>query len=103
MLTSLSLTGCGTDRALFNRAAVDKARAGQVEVALAAAEKSVQEARRMPLLPSECRKQWRSGVQLGDRLDVATKKTDIALGGANKQINKCAAWYDATRRAREPK
>lgn len=103
MLISLSMTGCATDKAAFSRAQADKARAGQVEVALAAAEKSVQQARLMPLLPSECRKTWKSGVQLGDRLDVAAKKGDIALGGANKQIAGCAAWYDRTRMSRQAK
>lgn len=94
------LAGCATDKAKFATAEADKARAAQVEVALASAEKSVQQARQMPLLPSECRRLWRSGIELGDRLDVAAKKSDIALGNANKQIAGCAAWYDRTRKAR---
>lgn len=97
------MTGCATNKALFGQAYADKAKANAAKDAVTAAEKIVQEARRMPDFPVECRKLWRSGVALGDRLDTATKKTDNALGGANKQIAKCAAWYDRTRKAREPK
>jgi hypothetical protein len=99
----LSTTGCATNKARIDAAAADKARAGQVEVALAAAEKQVQQARRMPDYPAGCRALHFSGVEIADRYDVATKKTDIALGDANKQIGKCAAWYDRTQKGREPK
>ncbi|MER9768852.1 hypothetical protein NKJ09_22630 [Mesorhizobium sp. M0189] len=102
-MISSSLTGCATNRALLGQAYGDKAKANVAKEAVTAAEKIVQEARRMPAYPAECRKQWRSGVGLGDRFDTAAKKTDNALGGANKQIANCTAWYDRTRKAREPK
>lgn len=97
------MTGCATDKWLLGQAYSDKAKADVAKEAVAAAEKIVQEARRMPSFPPECRRRWRSGVTMGDRFDTATKKTDNALYEANKQIAKCAAWYDRTRLAREPK
>jgi hypothetical protein len=98
-----STTGCATNSFRINAAYADKAKADQVKVALAIAEKRVQQARRMPDYPAVCDTLWHSGVELADRLDVAAKKGDIALGGANKQITACAAWYRKTQAAREPK
>lgn len=103
MLISGSLTGCATSKFRIGQAYSDKAKANVAKEALAAAEKIVQEARRMPSFPAQCERQWRSGVIMGDRFDTATKKTDNALGGANKQIAWCAAWYHRNRLAREPK
>lgn len=97
------MTGCATNKWRISQAYSDKAKANVAKEAVAAAERIVQEARRMPAYPLECRLQHRSGVTMGDRFDTATKKTDIALGDANKQIAKCAAWYDRNRLAREPK
>lgn len=102
-LTSVCLSGCGTDRFRLNQAYSDKAKAESVRVALAEAEKRVLEARRMPVYPTDCRRHHHSGVTLHDRLDVANQKADNALGDANKQTDECAAWYDKNFKAREPK
>ncbi|KZM49889.1 hypothetical protein OA90_13500 [Labrenzia sp. OB1] len=50
-----------------------------------------------PDLPSDCRKRERSGVYLGDPLDLALIKTDQALGRANSRIARCADWHDTYR------
>lgn len=102
-LISGSLTGCATNKWLLGQAYSDKAKANVAKEAVAAAERIVQEARRMPDYPALCRRQWHSGVLLQDRFDTATKKSDNALGGANGQIAWCAAWYDRNKLAREPK
>lgn len=96
-------TGCTTNRAAFSAAYVEKAKADAVKIALAEAEKRVQEARRMPLWPSQCRTHHRSGIELGDGLYIGNKKADIAIGDANDQTDACAALYDRWRKAREPK
>lgn len=100
VLTSSFLTACGTDKAAFNKAQADKARAGQVEVALAVADRSVQEARQWPEYPSVCRRHQHSGILLKDTLPVANQKADNAIGEGNRQTDYCAAWYDRTRKAR---
>lgn len=97
------LTGCTTDRAAFSAAYVEKVKADAVKTALAEAEKRVQEARRLPLWPADCRRHHHSGIDLGDGLYVANKKADIAIGNANDQTDACAALFDKWRRAREPK
>ncbi|CAN7165767.1 hypothetical protein LJR234_000341 [Mesorhizobium amorphae] len=74
-----------------------------MSAALTEADRAVAQARRMPDYPPGCRRHHRSGVRLGDKLGVANKKADIALGNANDQIDACAAWYDERRAAREPK
>ena len=51
----------------------------------------------MPELPEDCREIELSGVVVGDRLDVALYKTDLALWSANERVARCAAWYDAIR------
>ncbi|MER8786295.1 hypothetical protein NKH71_00255 [Mesorhizobium sp. M0983] len=97
------MTACTTDKAALGKAYADKAKAGVVEEALAQADREVLEARRMPDYPPECRRHHRSGIKLGDKLGVANKKADIALGNANAQIDGCAGWYDERRAARDPK
>ncbi|RWX70473.1 hypothetical protein EN780_03500 [Mesorhizobium sp. M4B.F.Ca.ET.089.01.1.1] len=103
VLTSICLTGCATDRFRLNQAYADRAKAEASKTALAEAEKRVQEARRMPVYPERCKRTHHSGVVLGDRLDVANEKGDIALGAANDQTIWCAAWYAKNYDAREPK
>jgi hypothetical protein len=51
----------------------------------------------LPELPPDCRRQSRSGVVDGDRLDVALLKTDAALARQNARTRDCAAWYDELR------
>ncbi|MER9545595.1 hypothetical protein NKI72_26680 [Mesorhizobium sp. M0437] len=97
------MTACTTDKAALGKAYADKAKASVVVEALTQADRAVAEARRMPDYPSECRRHHRSGVKLGDKLGVANKKADIALGNANDQIDGCAGWYDERKAAREPK
>ncbi|ESY48997.1 MULTISPECIES: hypothetical protein [unclassified Mesorhizobium] len=87
----------------MDKAYADKARAGVVGDALSAADRAVAEARRMPDYPARCRRHHFSGVVLRDKLGVANKKADIALGNANQQTDACAVWYDVTKAAREPK
>lgn len=75
----LFLSGCATAR----------------DQALEAAQRQGElNAQRYPPLPEDCRRQERSGVRLGERLDVALIRTDQALGRANARAARCAAWYD---------
>lgn len=53
--------------------------------------------RTLPDLPLDCRRKSKSGVQAGDRLDVALLKTDAALNRQNKRSTRCAGWYDQLR------
>ncbi len=53
----------------------------------------------LPALPSACRAKIRSGVQIGDRLDVALRKTDNALARQHTRVDGCAAWFDELRDA----
>lgn len=102
-LISSCLTACTTDKAALSKAYADTAKAGVVGDALTEANRAVVEARRMPDYPSDCRRHHYSGIKLADKLGVANKKADIALGAANKQTDACAAWYDVAKAAREPK
>lgn len=103
MLISFCLSGCATNKALLDKAYVDKARADAVKTALAEAEKRVQEARRMPAWPPECRRHHYSGILLEDGIYVSNVKADSALGDGNDQTDACSALYDKWRAAREPK
>lgn len=91
LLTALSLTvslaGCVSAEQKMRDAARKKAAADQVGAAL-------ESAGARPPLPSDCRKLERSGVKVGDRLDIALVKTDAALGRANQRVTRCAGWYD---------
>lgn len=89
------LGGCA--RASLERFAETEARAGQVPAALAVADQERAIGRDLPAYPSDCRRQYRSGVRVGDRLDAAVLKSDRALAGANAQIVACASWYDDLR------
>ena len=88
------MSGCGTDRARLAEAFGAQAEADLVGQTIDAAEAEREAARKLPALPLECRRRIRSGVKLGDRLDHAVERTDIALGAANKRLAACAAWYD---------
>jgi hypothetical protein len=88
------LTGCATsDLDRLTSAKVTEAQIANVEAMIA-------EARRVPDYPADCRKLERSGVRPGDRLDVAVLKGDQAIGRGNARAQRCAAWYDALRKAR---
>ncbi|WHP69104.1 hypothetical protein [Phaeobacter inhibens] len=73
----------------------------QTDIArIQAAGEAVGEARAeqvLPELPEDCRRQSRSGVRVGDRLDVAVLKVDAALSGQNARTSRCANWYDHLR------
>lgn len=84
------MTACQTAEGRLAAAGRTQAEAGLVGEALEAG-------RDLPLLPADCRKQERSGVHDGDRLDVALVKTDQALGRANARVRRCAAWHDGLR------
>lgn len=101
--TSLSLTGCGHDRAALGDALKVKNDAAAAEEARHEADRLIAQARRMPELPPECRTEHRSGAKDSDGYKLIAKKTDNALYAANRQIRGCAVWYDETRQAREPK
>lgn len=65
--------------------------------ALEAAGKRIGESRaayNLPAYPPDCRRRARSGVRMGDTLDVALLKTDQALTRANRRGQRCAGWYD---------
>ena len=93
---TVSLAGCGTDSA-YRDAVVGKTVAEQTGAALAVADREREVGRELPDYPAECRRTWRSGVRVGDRLDAAALKADVALGNANAQITACARWYDKVR------
>lgn len=50
-----------------------------------------------PDLPADCRRTSRSGIEQGDRLDVAVLKADEALARQNARTLRCADWYDRQR------
>lgn len=91
MWTVALLTGCATAESRLATAARTQAQADLTDEALAVS-------RRLPPQPADCRAQERSGVQVGDRLDVALLKTDRALGRANARVVRCAEWHDELRR-----
>ena len=65
-----------------------------------AAAQAVGEARAADLwpdLPADCRRTSRSGIERGDRLDVAVLKADEALVRQNSRTLRCADWYDQQR------
>ncbi|UES51170.1 hypothetical protein GFK88_17060 [Roseibium aggregatum] len=84
LLISVFLTACQTDR--------DRAISAGARIGAAAAQSQTD-----PPLPEDCRKRERSGVVLGDPLDVALIKTDQALGRANSRVARCANWHDTYR------
>ena len=98
---SMSLTGCGTDRAL-KRASEAAGKAAEASATSRALEVA-QEASRAPLppLPSYCRESERTGVQEADGADIALVKSDRAVGRANARTEACARWYDKTAEARQ--
>ncbi len=83
--TAIFIAGCAHDDRM-GAAARAGAEAGLVGQAIAATSG-------LPELPPDCRLAERSGVDEGDRLDVALVKTDAALGRANARVGRCARWY----------
>jgi hypothetical protein len=96
-LILISLAGCAPARERFIQSERERAAAGQVDKALAVAEEAQELGRNLPEYPDLCRREHRSGVSKGDRLDAALVKTDRALSRANGQIRECATWYDELR------
>jgi hypothetical protein len=94
-LILISLAGCAPGR--FIAAERERAGAGQVDNALAVAEEAGAIGRSLPEYPDLCRREHRSRVSGGDRLDAALVKTDRALARANGQIRECGTWYDELR------
>ncbi len=97
----ISAAGCATDKARLGKAAREKAKADVQSDTIDLAEQERVASRALPALPAECRKRERSGVDLGERVDVALLKTDQALTRANKRTVNCAAWYDTLKTERE--
>lgn len=77
---TLLLTGCQTAEQLALKSA---AKAGEIEAS-----------KELPDYPDHCRTTARSGVQKGDRLDVALLRTENALNRQNGRTRRCADWYD---------
>lgn len=50
--------------------------------------------RHLPDYPRDCRGKEKSGVRVGEPLDVALIRTDRALGRANARLQRCGQWYD---------
>lgn len=86
--TPVFLAGCATTD--------EQARLGNA-LATADAIRLAQSALADPAAPADCKKLERSGVRVGDRLDVALLKTDQALGRANSRVTRCWEWYQRTR------
>jgi hypothetical protein len=84
------LAGCTTTSQRIGDAAATEVNAGQVAGALAAT-------RDMPSMPAYCHQKSLSGVEDGDRLDVALVKTDAALTRANDRSRFCWQWYEDQR------
>lgn len=90
---TLFLSGCGNDfAARLGAAEAEKAKADLVEEALLVGE--------LPDLPPDCRRKDRSGVEVGDRLDVAWLKAERALDRQNARGGRCAAFYDGVKETR---
>lgn len=101
LLISMSLTGCGTDRALkrASEAAAKAAEASSTARALEVAQEASKQS--LPPLPAYCRERERTGVQGSDGADIALVKSDRAVGRANARTDACARWYDKTVEARQ--
>lgn len=56
----------------------------------------------LPEYPAACRHKIGSGVAVGDRLDVALRRTDAALARQWGQVDDCAEWYDGLREGMSP-
>ena len=97
----MSLTGCGTDRALkrASEAAAKAAEASSTARALEVAQEASKQS--LPPLPAYCRERERTGVQGSDGADIALVKSDRAVGRANARTDACARWYDKTVEARQ--
>ncbi|MES0880495.1 hypothetical protein [Roseibium sp. SCP14] len=74
------MTACGT---VDERLQVAAATQGETEAT-----------KELPPYPTDCRLRERSGVRIGEPLDVALIRTDQALGRANARARRCGQWYD---------
>lgn len=102
LLTTLFLTGCETNRAIDSLAGarvVEEAES-QLDQQIEIADERVKEALKLPPYPSSCTRISNSNVRVGDRLDHAVDKVDIALLAANNTIRRCAAYYNNLRNER---
>ena len=95
LLTTLLLAACATDDAA-DRVNASAAIEADASLAVDAARRAAQ----IPDLPADCRRHERTGVRVGDRLDVAALKGDQAVGRGNARIDRCSAWYDSLRAGR---
>ena len=97
----LTLAACTTTKAgrQLQGAYGDQAKADIVDDALGVADREVKAARDYPALPAECGKRERIGAVDGDRFDVIGKKADLALGRANRKIQRCYRLSEENRKA----
>ena len=99
LVIALSLTisgaGCADPAAALRAAGKTKGEASVIDDALALSKRKPD----LPEYPDYCREKERSGVQPGERLDVASLKLRGALRRANARPDRCAAWYGKVRRA----
>ena len=63
----------------------------------AAEARAAAEARQLPELPVECRRERTGGLTAGQRLDMATMYLAGDRAPLNAQILGCAGWYDQLR------
>ena len=61
---------------------------------------NISETRKLPPIPADCNKRESTGIVLGDRLDVAQAKTEIALEKTEKRLGRCVRWYNRLRVSR---
>lgn len=54
----------------------------------------IEASKKLADFPTDCRSKARSGVRVGERLDVALLRTDQALTRQNNRTQRCAEWYD---------
>lgn len=87
------MTGCAQINEQLVEAAAAKAEATVVGDALELAAPKVE----LPPLPADCRRQEKSGVREGMRLDEAALRPDAALAAQNARTRRCAAFYDRLR------
>lgn len=85
-LISLTLTGCGTDKAALKKASIDKG--------IAAARVT------LPPLPGDCRAiEPHAAVNVGDEARSVLKAERRQLDKANARVGRCAGFYDRTAKA----
>jgi hypothetical protein len=90
MAVVLALSGCASNKQILAEAEKEKAKAE-------ASVRVIKVAKKLPDQPKECGKEEKSGVVLGDRLDIAWRKAENALTRSNSRGARCNAWLNNLR------